>query len=1603
MIPHSSAGVQPWANPMRPLNSGPGRVEAPQALGHPSDPQPEKLPMSVPPSQPRQPAVIDLTSTGGDARDREPPAKRLRLDLPAASSARDGSPASGSTGEPRSTPGIATSKPPALAWRGRPAWSFHALISETPGGANTGGEETKEEDAADVAHGGKTSPPPLPVLPWKYAPLQQPGGNATKSRDSSPSKAVQTTPYHIEVPTVAPVIRGDKVADFSPWSGNHPEDVLNEQTAKQGHYDRTQVSQNESNTARPSLYAQLKHRSGLQMLSSVFSAALEKRQNHNMVNAPSTFKPPPRVTLTDNKREAWLRDLANPSVPLRKLSRTIPHGIRGKALLDQCLSKWIPVSRAVWLAKCVGANEIRAFKRKGTSGALAVGLEAKWVRDWTATVQQFLEGVISVCGSSDWKMKMTYAVSLTARLFFERLLDHDQYLGWFLTSLETSSSNTVPVWLLMLGVYWDNIMRYRKRGRRLAEVLLAKLQRISKPEQVVPLRPLVDRLSLYIRRLVLEHTSSVILPKSWEKYKDIISSCLNMKDNVHRTVFQNLAERNARVQAPKCQQETAQQSPQQRVIHLFDSIRSTHEISSTSSECLKIIEDKSVLIGKLLEWTATPFRYGLCRVYTSVRLLRKWKMSGVDIDSYILSFLAGTKATSALNMENIYHIISELVRSQTFSVGRYLQWLMARGVSSDSHPDAEKAIPNDLGLLKQLPTARLPEHVRNLRNTLLYRAGISAAEEESTIEELKASVAQRLPKIFGAEMSSVIPSEPQLPDLTWAVKSEIGQWIRRGVSVHYRDSHRKSSSHSFLSGSSVSALTPVEFYSVRHILESFGDLSILADVLKQATNCDDNIVLASVADTINCHFDSFCVIGATTDLFRGLVESYARIKRLGTPSLDLVFSLIELGLRLPNEFNTVALLRQDLTRIENRSALAAPSPLSDSIPPSFSEGDRSFQGKLDQILSSGSGMDESTMDTVFNSLTKTLTCNTGEVKMSANETCRYLAYLRPFHPKHFDSMLVRWICGLFKSSAPGITSRILPPLIGVGCVTIHAFLLLVKRLMQSERVTSVVPNLSDLRMDLLDLLVPPQPEQGRCFDLVTYRFYLAQQEFLLKHPQETLEVIRDAVALIEKRGQETGPDPRRDHLEKCAINLLQVMLTQDPPVVVQYCLQKFLGQQTMSTAVLQKATDHLLETDSLRSSPDIPEAEQIILITDDFSLPFCQLKLQMLFNAESEEAAKNGIVDVMFNAAVKESRSKGSNWVGLVGLMSQDAVRQIRERAEKEFLSVPMFEDPPDQDASKDKNSSMETAKLYLGIVEKLAYSIPETGVPSVVPVIVDKMDALLHRLVTVQTNFNSLTVNSRGAAAAHLVQARLTFERALAFWFSSLLRMVVMHRAAFSSGSSLAPKPHGAQEQTRLLISIFCVSLARLPDNVLRLLPSADYFPHRVPSEGFRPCPGILLQTHALDVAASLIDAFPDESRQQCARFLKEKCPPFIQYQNDLRFIYLLGPTSDATTTLNATQPASLPSPAGGGSTPTPTPSGSLAGGPPAPQPPTPVPTGMSTGVPEGVNCVASQLRLQYRGRTMGPYPVRPWELLEDAAPIVGVNDTAVNLKYFDARRVRA
>lgn len=351
---------------------------------------------------------------------------------------------------------------------------------------------------------------PMP-MPRRRAPMQR---FVASSRSAVPAAAPakrdsKPRQYAIEVPPAAPrylstnkpesvprdpftkgLFSGN--ADFFPWAGRHHEDEWSTEAIQKGTWDRG--SQNETSSARLAVYPSLKQKTGLNALSTIFMGVLNQRRNRGQITAPSTFKPPPRVTLTDTKREVWLKDLANPTISLRRLSRTIPHGIRGRTLLDQCLNKNVPTERAVWLAKCVGANEIRAFKRKGAAGALVMGGELKWIRDWTIFVEQFVDSIVSSVGEPDWKQRVTYSyvpecpmpvtdtnnsrIRLATILYSEHLLDRDHYLDWIISGLESSTQAKLPMWILIAQICWTDMLRARKPGRRLVFALLNHLNTV---------------------------------------------------------------------------------------------------------------------------------------------------------------------------------------------------------------------------------------------------------------------------------------------------------------------------------------------------------------------------------------------------------------------------------------------------------------------------------------------------------------------------------------------------------------------------------------------------------------------------------------------------------------------------------------------------------------------------------------------------------------------------------------------------------------------------------------------------------------------------------------------------------------------------------------------------------------------------------------------------------------------------------------------------------------------------------------------------------------------------------------------------------------------
>ena len=108
------------------------------------------------------------------------------------------------------------------------------------------------------------------------------------------------------------------------------------------------------------------------------------------------FRIPVRVTYNDTKRHQFLSDLSNPLVPLHRLMRNpVPHGFKGAELLDSMFSPItstarpipgqvrppadpIPIDRAIWFIRVLGANEISAHRTRiqPTQGVSASPLPA---------------------------------------------------------------------------------------------------------------------------------------------------------------------------------------------------------------------------------------------------------------------------------------------------------------------------------------------------------------------------------------------------------------------------------------------------------------------------------------------------------------------------------------------------------------------------------------------------------------------------------------------------------------------------------------------------------------------------------------------------------------------------------------------------------------------------------------------------------------------------------------------------------------------------------------------------------------------------------------------------------------------------------------------------------------------------------------------------------------------------------------------------------------------------------------------------------------------------------------------------------------------------
>ncbi|THW65223.1 hypothetical protein D6D19_09354 [Aureobasidium pullulans] len=1390
---------------------------------------------------------------------------------------------------------------------------------------------------------------PLPRRPQSLT-LTAPGQSRPQLPKPSPTPVLDpsTRANGLQPPAVATKLPKEKAADFFPWTnieGKHPEDVLNEHLIKSGYSDKPAgASQTESNIARPHLWPSLKNKNGLGVLSALFVQVLDKRASMRLCTAPSTFKPPPRVTLTDTKREAWLKDLANPDVPLRRLSRTIPHGIRGKVLLDHCITKDIPIARAVWLSKCVGANEIRAFKRKGVSGPAALAGELKWIKEWTVFVEQFVDSIISSCGQPGWSQKMNYAVRLGTHFYAEHLLDEEHYMDWILTSLKQSSSERLPVWILLTQIYWKHLISHRKRGHRLAEALLSHAKSLSSTPYGINLQ-LVTRLNQLISVLAVNHRGCLVLPKSWNDYKTYFASVKpSGRINMEADGLANVTRRNNRLSGATPQ--ATSRTSRLRLLDILDSVGLDVQIDRIATQCESLGLDTRFVLVTVLEWATSKHRSGIARVYLAAQLIRFWSFAGFSADDAVLTMLEKARHDNTVEPRLIYKLVSALARSGHFSVGRYLQWLISMGVLSGS-----SAAANEAQLLLELPTAYLSSHIVNLRRTLLNRVGYHADAESREIENYKTVLSQHL---GGMSLPSPgVPShEPALTSKpVGAVKMAVAQWLCERVISPSFDSISDTSFNGNLAA----------FCLVRHTLEQFEDFPSLAKVIAAASNGSNPQILAATADTVNLNIEIFATMGFLPALVSQIYQQQRRLRSRQPLDRTFLLSLSGLVRRVPAGAMYGKTIDSELAMCEIQSSTVACSPASDSMAISHS-GSLESDNDIDRVLTSGNTMDEQLMMRMFTTVADR------SVKMGSQGLSRastWFAQLRSFDQTTFEQLVQRLVVRMAETVAPyEAVESVVTSLVGSGCLKLDSFFQIWDKKLNTFKSTEPA-NASRLAMICARILIPSTSVmQNQAAE--AYRFKVAQNMFCLRN----MGVVMRTIWLLLQLSPQSILSKIGNPLEEKVTALLRRYIVKDPKLVAQELVCR--SNPMLAQNSVQPLLDSLLGLEPQEQHAKmsvIDKVTKIVGSTTELSLPFSQLALQQISSILSggnslSEQDKACLVRTLQTAIENTS----SVWPQLLSALDKDLISHIHSWAGECVLEK--LSSIVAVDGSMEEEAAV---RRYLKAVEASSLAASTQSAPTNVIVMLTEQ---LKRLGQLAEGINPLD------------PAQSDKKARVSFGIGVLLQLTTMQHHTIQDANALAqdliplmgvlcallihPKLQGQQPTLEYILDVASMISDDLSNEhmhtILRNLP---------PQARCIPRLRYLFGTHTS----------PDAWLS-----LASKVVPSAVQQNPTST-----PLQTSSSPASANQsPSMLQRP-----WPVPARPGMPARPPSVPNTPTlsqahlqqqqAQQTRMSMGM--GVNRGPVELK-------QTPYMLRRWELMPDPTPIMGANDTSLSLGLFQARK---
>jgi mediator of RNA polymerase II transcription subunit 12 len=1317
-----------------------------------------------------------------------------------------------------------------------------------------------------------------------------------------------------------------------------------------------------------------------------------------------------------------MKDLANPVVPLRRLSRTIPHGIRGKLLLDQCINKSVPINRALWLARCVGANEIRAFKRKGASTASSVGGEIKWMKDWTVAVQQFVENIVTQCGTDGWREKMDYAIRLSTNLYSEQLLDQEVFIDWVLTSIQSSTIETLPIWFLILQIYLPDMVQSRKIGTKITNILLAKVNMIQALDHTDIYAPLLAKLSDFVKDILLLNSGCAIDPKNWVSIQSAAQECLPSTKPELSKCFADLCQRNSALRYDGTASTTNDKNLRRQAVNILDRPGRKFNAEQWLSDLNATGLSTEEITQLLLEWATTPHRTGFYRIYAAVRLIRILHRQGFETDQILLDYISSVTLTPMLQSPLIA-LVAELVRSSDFSVARYLQWLIARGALVGQ---TDSSIQNHLTILTELPCASQTRHVKSLRKMLLSNIGQFIAIEQTSLQKAKSFIGSFIPELVLTDSNTMIDeitiddsTVQWLRELPHSVKNEVALLLRHHVRL-YLAKHKISGKAAVRSGKPASALPATAFFKVRSLLEILGDFSILADVLQLTLVTDNVVTLGSIADTLNYHLEIFRAVGSLKPTYDALIVRFVSLKSAFLAERGPLCSILDLSLQMDGQKEVARQIRELLSTCEHRTAVSAYSPVSDHMGELLQSADGEFLDEVEQQLASGNSMDIHTMKKMFDNVVGRIMGTWDATFIDIEKSLKLamlLCRIKSFGKQDFERFMLEWTKNLL--SLPGRPSlkQVLWPVVAADCISNHSVVEIATEVLSTPSQQDVTLDRLRLAQDTITLVIDEVNSQQLSQDYLSYRFSLLQHAYLEEHSTEILYVMKKLIELDTDLSAITAilkaptiftllKSGVCKNLENLEVNLVQPAAKQNPLVAL---LLSNILTESLGISPISEDCD------------PATEVSHVLEISNDFSIRFCQLRLRLLLESKDQtsksiatpaSSSGGGLAKSLFEAINLAIQQGSDAWLDLVSFFGTEACNKIRAYAEDSLMQavsssvkqVSTTEEPVKDDSTAEERDKavQAAAERSLAIIEAICQhastSSPSTltmenSGPALLPLLTTKMTSIWEMLASIPSSSSLTTASTEGGSEASTAFSARKVSDTTRFWIKTLLRLAIMHKSA-----SPPEKPHKHPSHSHSHSQSYSQPLSISSQGLTSSLSESwDLAKFTITLISLLQLPAATLSradplyTTISDTAAIFADTLDPSPYAACVKFLTDAAS-HTPLAPAVRFIFSLNqstltPNMDWLQAIIPTNGASSSSGGGGsGSGAT----SSSVSTPKASQASTSAGTPNASG---GVQALAS--------KKMVPYPVRRWEMLNEPTPAVGGNDTWIPLGLMEARRV--